>query len=117
MAKKKCKIEINNFYMAYGGNAHPAFVYEKTKDGTYKAIKTGTTGGKDYIMISPTQLGIKHSYINKRPFEGTRKDFGDKKLLGLSFSKEDLNIINEVKHRRPKLTKSAKKAKKIPSSG
>ena len=117
MSKRKTKIILNNFYIAYGGNAHPAFVYEKTPYGTYRAIKTGTTGGKEFIEISPTQQGIKQSFVNKRPFEGTRKDFGDKILEGISFNIADKSIIEDIKRREPKLSRSAKKAKKIPPSG
>ena len=116
MSKRKTKIIINNFYIAYGGPAHPAFIYFKTNYGTYLAIKTGTTGGKDYLEIKPTQKGIKRSFINKRPFEGTRKDFGEKILDGLSFNILDWETIELVKKKKSRPTKSAKKAKKIPSS-
>lgn len=86
------------------------FYLKKTKYGTYLAIKTGTTCGKNMIPIAPTQEGINISYINNRPFEGTRRDFGDRELLGLSFNPSDNAIIEEVKKRKPRQTRSAKRA-------
>ena len=118
--KRKIKLEIDKFYYAYGGKAHPACIFEKTDIGTYKSIKTGTTDGKSMIEIKPTQIGTEHSYINNRPFEGTRRDYGDKELLGIAFDESDFDTINKVKTRKPKLTKNARlayeKHKKIPSS-
>ena len=117
MAKKRNKLVINKFYIAYGGNAHPALIFEKTKYGTYKAIKTGTTEGKEMIRINPTQKGMQNSFVNRRPFEGTRRDFGNRELIGISFDSRDMRIIEEIKKRKPKISKSAKLAhKKMPSS-
>ena len=117
MSKRKGKLELNKFYIAYGGNSHPAKIYEKTAIGTYKSIKTGTTPSKDMVKIKPIQKGYMSSYVHKRPFEGTKKDYGDKELLGLKFDPSDNKTLEEIKQRKSKLTKSAKKAyKKMPSS-
>ena len=118
MSKRKTKIETGKFYLSYGGNPHPAKVYQKTNVGTYKAIKTGTTPGKNMIEIKPIQKGLKASYINNRPFEGTRHDYGDRELLGLEFNRCDEQIIEKVKTRKSRLTKRAKCAyeRKKPSS-
>ena len=119
MSKRKIKIEVGCFYIAYGGNPHPAFIYEKTKYGTYKAIKTGTTNSKEMVEISSLEGNCKKQYANKRPFEGTKKDFG-KKLLGLTINNDDLITINEIKKRKSKKSRRAKEAylkyKKMPSS-
>ena len=115
MSKRKNKLINGKFYMAYGGNPHPAFLFKKTKYGTYLAIKTGTTCGKNMIPIASTQEGINISYINNRPFEGTRRDFGDRELLGLSFNPSDNAIIEEVKKRnqgKPEAQKEQSKNKK-----
>ncbi len=119
MSKKKIKLENGKFYTAYGGPGHPAQVYEKTEKGTYKSIKTGTTDGKDMIEIKPTQDGYDKGYIHNRPFEGTRRDYGDRELLGISFDPSDQPKIENVKKHKSKMTRSARKAyedKKIPSS-
>ena len=112
MSKKKTKLQNGKFYMAYGGNSHPAQVYEKTRYGTYKSIKTGTTGGKGMEEIRPTQKGYAKSFIHKRPFEGTRRDYGDKELLGITFDPEDKPKIEMVKKRKSTLSRSARKAYK-----
>ena len=61
------------------------------------------------IEIKPIQYGITKSYIHNRPFEGIRNDFGNRELFGLSFDKNDSRIINDVMHRKTRLTSSAKK--------
>ena len=119
MAKRKTKLKTGRFYIMYGGNAHPAYIYKKTEYGTYLAIKIGTTFRKGMIAIHTIQKDYLINYVHKRPFEGTRKDFGDKELLGMNFDFEDQSILNEIKNRKSRLTKSAKKVyenKKMPSS-
>ena len=117
MGKRKNKLELGKFYMAYGGNSHPAKIYEKTARGTYKSFKTGTTPNKDMIKIKPIQKGYKASFVHKRPFEGVRHDYGDKELFGLEFHPSDKETLEEIKNRKPRLSKGAKKAyKKMPPS-
>ena len=60
------------------------------------------------ISIKPIQKGISKSYIKNRPFEGTTKDYGNRELLGLEFNSDDKDVIEEIKKRRPRLTKRAK---------
>lgn len=109
MAKRKVKLETGKFYYAYGGIKHPAQIYEKDrKHGTYRAIKTGTTPSKDMVKIKPIQKGVEYSYINKRPFEGTRKDYGNKELKGLVFDPSDYIEIEAIKTRKPRRTRRAK---------
>ena len=113
MSKKKKKIIVGMFYHFYNGPAHPAMVYENVKKyGTYRAIKTGTTKRKDMIKIKPIQSG-KETFVHLRPVEGTRRDFGERELKDLSFNADDQEIIDEIKKRKPKLTKSAKKKRQI----
>lgn len=35
MSKKRSKIEIDQFYIFYGGKSHPSLVFEKTERKTY----------------------------------------------------------------------------------
>ena len=119
MAKRKIKLKEERFYIMYGGNTHPAFIYKKTNHGTFLAIKIGTTFRKGMIAIHPVQKEYSINYVHYRPFEGTRKDFGNKELLGMCFDLRDQNILQEIKKRKSKLTRSAKKSyrdKKMPSS-
>lgn len=109
MSKKKIKLEKGKFYYAYGGGKHPAQIYEiDKKHKTYISIKTGTTGNKDMLSIKPIQKGYSKGFVHKRPFEGTRSDYGDKELLGLAFDPEDATTIEQIKKRTPHRTKRAK---------
>lgn len=109
MGKKKQKLEKGKFYHIYGGKPHPAQIYEKDKKhGTYKAIKTGTTKRKGMIEIKPIQPG-KQSFVHNRPYEGTRRDFSNRELLGMKFDSSDFDKIEAIKKRRAILTRSAKK--------
>lgn len=97
MSKKKIKLEVGKFYQAYGGNTHPAKIYEKTSHGTYKSIKFGTSKGRHMIKIRPIQKGYDESYVHTRPFEGARSDYGNKELLGLSINPSDNDLIERIK--------------------
>ena len=109
MSKKKIKLEVGKFYMIYGGNQHPAYVYEIVVDyKTYKAIKFGTSPGSHRIQIRPIQEGYEISYVHDRPVEGTRKDFGDHELVGMRIDENDNEIIFSIKQREPTKTKRAK---------
>jgi hypothetical protein len=108
MSKKKTKIEIDKFYNFYGGKSHPSLVYEKTNRKTYKALKFGTTRGKHMTEIKPIQKGYEKSYVQNRPVEGTRDDYGNK-LEGLSVDPLNQGFLNEIKKRPTHKTKRAKR--------
>lgn len=109
MAKSKSKIKLNEFYNIYGGKTHPSLVYEKTNHKTYKSIKFGTTKVKHTTEIKPIQKGYDKSYVHNRPFEGTRKDYGDEPLKGLKINSKNLDLIEEIKKRPANKTKRAKR--------
>lgn len=114
MAKQKSKIKVGKFYMIYGGGHHPAYIYEIVVDHkTYKALKFGTTPGNHMIRIMPIQEGYEVGYVHDRPFEGTRKDFGDRELVGLKIDDSDKLIVLEIKQRETHKTKRAKNRYKI----
>ena len=109
MKKGKTKLIIGNFYMAYGGHQHPAQIIAfDEKHKTFISIKFGTTQGKHMIEIHPIQVGIDKSFVHVRPFEGTRNDYGDRELIGLSIDKRDNVIIEIIKSREPTRSKRAK---------
>ena len=109
MSNKKTKLKINKFDNLYGGKAHPSLIYEKTKFKTYKSLKFGTTKTKHTTEINPIQKGVERSYVNNRPFEGTRKDYGDRELLGLQINPKDISTINQIKKKQPHKTARAKR--------
>ena len=43
------------------------------------------------------QIGYRNSYVHNRPFEGTKGDYGDKELLGLSTDTRDSLILESIK--------------------
>ena len=109
MKKIKVKLIIGNFYMAYGGHQHPAQIIAfDEKHKTFISIKFGTTQGKHMIEIHPIQVGINKSFVHARPFEGTRNDYGDRELVGLSIDERDNIIIEVIKTREPTKSKRAK---------
>ena len=112
MSKKKTKIEINKFYNLYGGKTHPSLVFKKTKFKTYKSFKFGTTKGKHMTEIEAIQKGYQKSYVNNRPIEGTRDDYGNE-LNGLKVNPKNAGVLEEIKKRPPRLTKRAKRRYEI----
>lgn len=114
---KRAKLIINKFYHAYGGGRHPALVFKRNeKHKTYLSIKFGTTSNKDMQKIHSID-GKNDSYVHKRPFEGTRKDYGDHELKNLKIDSRDEKVLSEIKRRKSKRSKRAKeKYKKMPSS-
>ena len=57
--------------------------------------------------INPIQKGYKKSFVQNRPFEGTRTDFGNKELEGLQIQSEDIPLIEEIKKKESRKTKRA----------
>ena len=108
--KKKSKLRINAFYKAYGGPAHPAqiFLYDKNHK-TYISIKFGSSKGRHMTKIHPIQRGYKTSYVRNRPFEGTKEDYDDEELVGLSIDSRDAELIEIIKTRKPDRSKKARK--------
>ena len=110
MANNKTKLIIGKFYMAYGGHQHPSLVFAyNDKHNTYLSLKFGTTPGKQLVEIHPIQEGITKSYVHKRPFEGTRKDYGSKELLGLYINEKDFEKLKLIQQREPMKSKRAKR--------
>ena len=108
--KKKSKLIIGRFYLIYGGIPHPSQVYMyDSKHKTYLSIKFGTTKGKHMRKIHPIQKGYKEGFVNNRPFEGIRSDYGDREIEGMKVDEKDKAIIESIKQEKPKQTKGAKK--------
>ena len=93
MSKKKGKIKIveGSFYNVRDGSqkGHPGKVYNADYvNGEYDSIITGTTKRSGMIEINPTSEKVKRSFIRKRPFRGTRSDYGNEELKNLKFDKD-----------------------------
>ncbi|MCH5171384.1 MAG: hypothetical protein J1F31_00925 [Erysipelotrichales bacterium] len=109
-------LEKGRFYLVHDGSktGHPGKIYEKNdKKNRYYAIKTGTTYDKHKIPLNfPTDSSTNRSYVDKRPFVGKRRDFGDKELGGMNFHKSDKGIIKVIQRRNPVYSQSFKRRKK-----
>ena len=110
MKKGKTKLIVGNFYLIFNGPPHPSLVFKfNAKHKTYLSIKFGTSKGKHMTKINPIQKPGNNQYVHNRPIEGTRDDYGDKELLGLSVDEKDIQIIESIKRKEPIRTKKAKK--------
>ena len=108
--KKKNILKVGSFYLIYGGQPHPAKIIKyDPKHKTYLSYKFGTTNGKHMTKIHSLQKDNKEQYVHNRPFEGTRKDYGDKELFGLAVDERDCEILANIKNKNPVKTSSAKK--------
>ena len=108
--KKKTKLRINCFYKVYGGQPHPAYIFAYDKNHkTYISLKFGTTKGRHMIEIHPIQNRYSHSFVRNRPYEGTRKDYGDKELLGMFLDARDQTVFDNIKIKKPDRSASARK--------
>ena len=102
MAKKKIvskKIKKGKFYAVHEGSkkGHPGKLYWKNDNkNLYLFLKTGTTPSPDnIILLVPTEEGVQHSYIYKRPVLAKRKDVGGE-LLNMKFSKRDKKLLKAI---------------------
>ena len=108
--KHKTKLIIGKFYLIFVGRPHPSIIYlYDSKHKTYLSIKFGTSRGKHMTAVHPIQKDGKEQYVNNRPFEGTRSDYGDKELVDLKIDERDSTVIEEIKKKKPLRTKKAKK--------
>lgn len=108
--KNKTKLIIGKFYLIFVGRPHPSIIYlYDSKHKTYLSIKFGTSRGKHMTAVHPIQKDGKEQYVNNRPFEGTRSDYGDKELVDLKVDERDSMVIEEIKKKKPLRTKKAKK--------
>ena len=103
MSKKRIfnkKLRKGRFYLTHDGSegGHPSMIYWKSdKHNLYLSLTTGTSYNKDLIRLKvPTDSITKKSYVNKRPFLGKRKDFGNKELSDMKFSKIDKRLILRI---------------------
>lgn len=103
ISKKKIfnkQLKRGKFYSVEG---HPGMVYKKNDNkNTYYAIVTGTSQARHMTKLThPTDSSVSSSYVKNRPVKGRRKHFGSKELVGMRFHKDDKNLINTIKRRKP----------------
>ena len=122
--KHKIKLCIGKFYRVLDGNpgGHPGQIYNiDQSEKTFYAVVTGSMSleefknlglRKGYIKLSfPTDNKVDISLVKKRPFVGERDDYGDKEYPDMSFKDVDMEIILEIRKRKPIYGKYYKRRK------
>lgn len=127
--KHKIVLEIGKFYNVHEGSAkgHPGRIekadYSKNEflsvtthslsEHEYNEKKVNKTFRKDFLELkSATTEDVFKSFIHRRPFLGTRDDYGEKEYPNMSFSEKDTNKIEKVKTRKPRIGYWLKRKKK-----
>lgn len=109
-------LKKGKFYVVHDGSktGHPGEIrWKNDKKNLYLAVVTGTTYDKHKIRLThPTSRDVSVSYIDKRPFMGKRRDFGDKELIGMKFHEDDKSLIRVIERRNPIYSNSFKRHKK-----
>ena len=78
-------------------------------------VKNGTKR-KDFLFLSvKTSPDVYKSLINKRPFLGTRDDYGDVEYINIKISEKDYNIVKDVLTKKPRIGFWLKQRNKKPS--
>ena len=103
MSKKKIyskHLEKGRFYIV---NKHPGLiVFKNDSKNIYIAVVTGTTKSRHQTTLKhPTERNIKVSYVRNRPYQGRRKHFGSRELVGMRIHPDDRITIRIISRRRP----------------
>lgn len=82
--------------------------WKNDKKNLYLSLTTGTSYNKDLLPLNaPTDSQVKMSYVNKKPFLGKRKDYGNKVLVDMKFSKLDKKmILHDISKAEPRYSKT-----------
>ncbi len=110
MSKKKIinkKLRKGRFYLVHDGSksGHPGMIYWKNDNkNLYLALTTETTYNKNLIKLHhKVSPNVKVSFVNKRPFLGKRKNFGDKSLIAIRFHKNDKKrVLRAISKKEPR---------------
>ena len=108
-------LEKGKYYIAHDRSkkGHPCRIeFIDDENGFYLSVTTGSMTEeeyknkpfrKDYIELRhPTSEFVYKSFVNKRPFIGTRDDYGDKELLQMEIHYDDLDKISEILLKKPR---------------
>ena len=127
--KKKPKIsgitlEAGKFYNVHDGSAHghpgriefadkenDIYISITTRSLTKEEYESGKIR-KDYIELSvPTSPDVYKSLVHRRPFKGSRLDYGNVEFPNLKFGIVDEIKIQIIKNKNPRLGKWFKNKK------
>ena len=136
MSKKRRKpkphtiqLEVGKIYNVHDGSpsGHPGQIAEANpEEDIYLCITLGSLSEeevknnvfrKDYIVLShTTSKDVFRSLIHRRPFLGSRDDYGDVEYLEIKINEEDYKIVKSILKKKPRIGFWLKKKnKKMPS--
>ena len=126
--KHKIKLVIGGYYNVHDGSpsGHPGQIADANyEDDIYLCVTLGSltkkkkkngTKRKDFLFLSvKTSTDVYKSLINKRPFLGTRDDYGDVEYINIKISEKDYNIVKDVLTKKPRIGFWLKQRNKKPS--
>ena len=113
--RHETKLEIGKFYNVHDGsiNGHPGRI-EKIDEinDIFVSTTTGSMSKEEYErnpirnnheeLIHSTDNKVYKSFINKKPFIGSRDDYGDKQYPDMKYHKDDLPKVDRVLKRKPR---------------
>ena len=107
--RKRTRILRGKFYTTFhtGQKGHPSLIFKlNRRKNKYWIIVFDTTERSDRIRLKiPIEVGVRVSYIHKKPVIASHGDLGDHELTGLKISTRDKPIIETVKRKNPQVTK------------
>ena len=122
------ELEVGKFYNVHdGSNSGPPgrIEYANKQEDIYISITTGSMTEKEYLskpfrkdykeLTHTTTSSVFKSFIHKRPFKGSRDDYGETEYCDMHFHKSDHSIIRIVLKRKPRLGYWLKQKNKKPS--
>ena len=120
--KHKIKLEVNKFYRVLDGSpsGHPGEIYRiDYGSDTFYAIVTGSMTfdefykkglRKGYFKLQkPIDERVEISLVKKRPFIGSRNDYGEKEYKDMKFSDKDMVLVVSIQKNNPIYGKNYKK--------
>ena len=131
MSKKKkkpkisnTKLEVGKFYNVHDQSekGHPGriekadeindqYLAVTTRSLTKEEYKSGKWK-KQYVELNvPTSKDVYKSILHKKPFKGSRLDFGNKEFTNLKIHKTDEKKVAQIKNKKPRLGVWFKKKK------
>ena len=118
-------MEIGKFYNVHDGSVggHPGRIeVADVENGVFVSTTTGSMSKDEYEknpirrnqeeLAHPTDNMVFQSFINKKPFIGTRDDYGDKAYSDMKYHKDDIPKVKRVLKRKPRLGYWYKRKKK-----
>lgn len=123
MSKKRRKpkphtiqLEVGKIYNVHDGSpsGHTGQIAEANpKEDIYLCVTLGSLSEeevknkvfrKDYIVLShTTSKDVFRSLIHRRPFLGSRDDYGDIEYLEIKINEEDYKIVKNILKKKPRI--------------